>query len=156
MFETPVDTWYLWLGVATASVVAFGLAVSFPTTPAPDATRIAATVDSVVTSPHEATGEHPITADEIRLGSHRISLRSDGRRSHASFTYGPVTPVPDGTPLERVLTGTPPEVVFENRSAFRTATERARNRSRDWRDTDERLLARRVTWGEIDVTLVGA
>lgn len=156
MFDAPVDTWYLWLGVATASLITVGVAVSLPTSPPPDATNIAATVDSVATSPHNATGEHPLDATEIRLGAHRVGLRNDGGTAHAAFAYGPVTPVGNSSALSRVLRGTPPGDVFEDRCAFRTAAATARNRSREWHRADDRLLVRRVTWGEFDVTLVGA
>lgn len=156
MFDAPADTWYLWLGIATASLVAFGVAVSLPTAPPPDATDLAATVDSVATSPHNATAQHPLAADEIRLGPHRVGLRDDGGAAHATFAYGPVTPVGNSSQLSRVLEGVPPAAVFDTRSAFRNATATARNGSHEWHHTDDRLLVRRVTWGEFDVTLVGA
>lgn len=156
MFDAPADTWYLWLGIATASLVAVGLAVSFPTSPPPDATRLAATVDSVATSPHNATAEHPLDADEIRLGPHRIGLRGEGGTAHATLAYGPVTPVGNSSRLARVLEGVPPGTVFDSQCAFRNATATVRNGSREWHHTDDRLLVRRVTWGEFDVTLVGA
>ncbi|WP_335999875.1 DUF7283 family protein [Halorientalis halophila] len=155
MFDAPVDTWYLWLGVATASAVAFGVAISLPSTVPPDAERAAATVDAVATSPHNATGEHALDATAVKLGSRRLAFRNEGGTTHASVAYGPVTPVRTGTDLAAVLRGTPPAVVFENASALATAAESARNRTRTWRETDGRLVVRRLSWEGIDVTLVG-
>ncbi|AQL41987.1 hypothetical protein BV210_04305 [Halorientalis sp. IM1011] len=156
MFDAPADTWYLWVGVATASALAFGVAAALPTTVPPDAQRAAATVDAVATSPHNATGEHTLDATAVELGSRRIGLRNDGGTTHAAFAYGPVTPVRGGTDLAAVLRGEPPGDVFSNATEFRTAAAEARNRTRAWRETDGRLVARRVTWEGIDVTLVGA
>ena len=156
MFDTPVDTWYLWLGVATTSLVAFGVATSLPTTPPPDAERAAATIDSVATSQYDAMGQQPLDATAVRLGPHRLGLRNDGGTTHAAFAYGPVTPVQPGSTLERVLEGAPPERVYTNASRFRAAAAAARNGSREWDRTGGRLLVRHVTWGEVDVTLVGA
>lgn len=156
MFDAPADTWYLWLGIATASLVAVSVAISLPTSPPPDATGLAATIDSVATSPHNATAEHPLDADEIRLGPHRIGLRDDGGAGHATVAYGPVTPAGNSSKLTQILEGVPPGTVFDSQSAFRNATATARNASHEWHHTDDRLLVRRVTWGEFDVTLVGA
>ncbi|MFB6083112.1 MAG: hypothetical protein ABEJ94_02580 [Halorientalis sp.] len=156
MFDAPIDTWYLWLGVATASALAFGVAIALPTTVPPDAQRAAATVDAVATSPHNATGEHRLDATAVEIGSHRIALRNDGGTAHAAFAYGPVTPVRDGTALSTVLRGEPPAAVFPSAAAFRAAAADARNRTRAWRETEGRLVARRVTWEGVDVTLVGA
>ena len=154
MFDAPADTWYLWLGVATASVLALGVAVALPTTPPPDAARAASTVDAVASSPHEATGEHSLDAATIKLGPDRVALRNDGGTTHAAFAYGPVTPVREG-PLSTVLTGTPPAQAFATASEFRTTAERARNRPRRWQRVDGTLLVRRVSWEGVDVTLVG-
>jgi hypothetical protein len=156
MFDAPVDTWYLWLGVATASALALGVAAALPATVPPDAQRAAATVDAVATSPHNATGEHSVDATAVKFGSRRVALRNDGGTAHAAFAYGPVTPVRNGTALAAVLRGEPPGSVFPNATAFREAGAAARNRTRAWRETDGRLVARRVTWEGVDVTLVGA
>jgi hypothetical protein len=155
MFDAPVDTWYLWVGVATASALAFGVAAALPTTVPPDAQRAAATVDAVATSPHNATGEHALAATAVEIGSRRIALRNDGGTTHAAFA-SPVTPVRNGTKLASVLRGTPPATVFASATAFRTAAAKARDRDRTWRETDGRLVARRVTWEGVDVVLVGA
>jgi hypothetical protein len=155
MFDAPVDTWYLWIGVATTSALALGVAVALPSTVPPDATGVANTVDAVASSPHEATGEHSLDAAAIKLGPHRVGLRNDGGTAHGAFAYGPVTPVREDSPLAPVLTGTPPAQAFANASQFRTATATARNRTRQWERIDGKLIVRRVTWEGVDVTLVG-
>lgn len=155
MFDAPADTWYLWLGVAAASVAAFGVAAALPATAPPDAQRSADTVDSVAASPYEATGRHPLDATAVRLWPNRLALRTESGTTHATFEYGPVTPVTAGTPLGSVLRGVPPNRKFDDPSALRAAAAAARDRNRTW-ESAEALLVRRVTWEGVDVTLVGA
>lgn len=154
MFDVPVDAWYLWLGAAMASLALLGSALGLPTTPAPDAAAVADTVDTVAASPYAAVSEHPLTADEIKLTVRTVALGADGATGRARFAYGPVVPVRNG-PLRSVLVGTPPERTFESPTAFGRAVETARGRDPAWRPAPDRLLVRRVTWGGVDVTLVG-
>lgn len=156
MLDTPVDVTYLWVGVAVASLAAVGVAVSLPTTTPPDPQPVAATVDTVATSPHEATGQHPLDATELRLDSQQVGLRNDGAAAHAEFRHGPMTPVSGNASLDAVLHGTPPDRAFDDRQAFRDAVRRAQNRTGEWAKVDGPLVVRQVTWGEFDVTLVGA
>jgi hypothetical protein len=154
MLDAPVDAWYVWVGVAAASVAALGVALSFPTAPPPDAASAAATVDSVAGCEYAATAKHPISAEEIRLGSHRLGLRNDDGASHATFAYGPVVPVRNGTALAAVVRGTAPALAFDSPAAFRRAVGRARDRGRSWQRADDRLLARCLSWEGVDATLV--
>lgn len=156
MFDAPADTWYLYVGVAAASTLALGVALALPATAPPDATRAAATVDNVASSPHAATGHAPLDADRIDLDPTGLALRNDGGTVHATFAYGPVTPVGDESRLRRVLDGVPPSCVFANATAFHEAAASARDRTRGWRRAEDRLVVRRVTWEGVDVTLVGA
>ncbi|MFC4552774.1 MULTISPECIES: DUF7283 family protein [Halorussus] len=143
MFDAPVDAWYVWLGVALASTVAFGLAASLPSAPPPDAASAADAVDSVAASDYAATRKVPLAADAVKLGPERVALRRDGAVSHATFAYGPVTPAAPGTPLWNVLRGTPPDRAFASPAEWRT-----------WERGDE-LTVRRVSWEGVDVALVG-
>lgn len=154
MFDAPVDAWYLWLGVAAASLTALGAAVGLPSAPPPDAAAAAGTVDSVAASPYAAIAEHPLAADELRLGPRSIALRGDGGVARARFAYGPVVPVRDG-PLGVVLDGRPPREAFQSREAFERAVEGARDRDPVWRPAPDSLQVRRISWGEEGVTLVG-
>lgn len=154
MFDVPVDAWYLWIGVGTASLVVLGSALGLPARPPPDAAAAAATVDSVAASPYAAVAEHPLSAREIRLRPDGIGLRTDGGAAHARFAYGPVVPVRAG-PLRAVLVGTPPDRRFESPGEFERAIGTAREREPTWEPAPDRLLVRRVTWGGVDGTLVG-
>ncbi|WP_115862823.1 DUF7283 family protein [Halorussus litoreus] len=158
MFDAPVETWYLWIGLAVASTAALGVAVTLPRTPPPDATGAAHTVDVVAASGHAATGVHPLSVDAVRIGPYRIWLREDGpvgsATGHATFAYGPMTPVQRGTALRDVLRGAPPEAVFGSTGSFRRAAASARDRTPEWRSRDE-LTVRRVSWEGVNVTLVG-
>lgn len=154
MFDVPVDAWYLWLGVAAASLAVLGSALGLPTAPPPDAAAVADTVDSVAASPYAGVGEHPIDADEMRLDARTVALGTDGGVARARFAYGPVVPVREG-PLRAVLVGATPERAFASPAAFERAVVAARERDPAWRPAPDRLLVRRVSWGGVDVTLVG-
>jgi hypothetical protein len=156
MLGSPVESWYLWVGLAAASVALVGVAVELPRTTPPDAAAAAATVDGVAASPYDAVGEHPLRADAVRLSSRRIALRRDGTTARAGFAFGPVVPVPPGEgPLRRVLAGGSPAERFDSRAAFASAAERARGRDPTWRPAPDRLTVRHVSWGDVDATLVG-
>ncbi|SDM10718.1 hypothetical protein SAMN04487949_0874 [Halogranum gelatinilyticum] len=156
MFDVPLDAWYSWIGLALAGVALLGVVSSLPTTPPPDANAVANTVDRLAAGDHVATAEHPLDASAVKLGPHRVSLRNDAGTVHAAYAFGPVTPVADGSALQRVLYGQPPSTVFESERAFHQAVVEARTREPTWETVDRTLVVRRVSWGETDVTLVDA
>lgn len=156
MFDAPVDVWFLWIGLAIVSTAVMGVATQFPTQPLPDATGVVSAVDSIAASPYPATGTHPIAAGKVKLGPSRIALKNDRGTAHSTFAYGPITPVHHGTPLWEILRGAAPSHLFESPERFGRAAAAARNRTPTWRSAGGELTARRVTWGEINVTLVSA
>ena len=159
MFDFATEAWYGWLGLSMAGVALFGAAAGLPTAPPPDAGAAAATVDRVAAAEYAATAEHPLDASEIRLGTRRIGLRSEGGSAHATLSFGPVTPVPPGeSALRDVLYGTPPERTFESPDSFRQSVVDARADAGDasWRPVDRTLIVRRVSWEGVDVVLVDA
>ena len=159
MFDFATEAWYGWLGLSMAGVALFGAAAGLPTAPPPDAGAAAATVDRVAAAEYAATAEHPLDASEIRLGTRRVGLRSEGGTAHATLSFGPVTPVPPGeSALRDVLYGTPPERALESPDAFRQSVVDARADAGDasWRAVDRTLIVRRVSWEGVDVVLVDA
>lgn len=156
MFDAPVDTWYLTLGVALAGVAFAGVATDLPGHAPPDAAGAAATIDAVAAGDRPGTAEHPVDAPEIKLGPHRIALRDDGGTASETFAYGPVTPVADGSALEAVLRGADPSHVFGTPAAFRRVAAGARARDPEWRRTEGRIVVRTVSWEGTRVTLVDA
>jgi hypothetical protein len=156
VFDTPVDSWYAWLGVAAASTALVGAAVGLPTAPPPDAAGVADTVDRAAASERGARAEHPLDAAEVRVTPERVGLRSDGGTVHARFVYGPVTPVGTDGRLRRVLAGARPESVFGSAREFRRVAARARRADGRWRPVDGPLVVRHVVWEGESVTLVGA
>lgn len=153
MFDAPMDTLPVWVGVAAVSLAVFGIATSLPTS-APGATAVADTVDAVAASPHDATATQPVAADRVRLSPYRVTVVAAGDASHDTFAYAPVTPVGPDTPLASVLAGTPPDQVFDTPRAFVRATRTARTEAPVTLSTDT-VQARRVAWGGANVTLVG-
>ena len=154
MFDLPIDTVYVWLGVAAVSAAALAVVLALPTTAPPDAAAAADAVDRVVVEPPGSQATRQIDAEAIRLGPRQISLRNEAGSASASVAYGPITPTLTDDRLELVLHGRPPSVVFESPVAFAEAVETAQTRT-DWRPAPERIEIRRVDWGGIDVTLVG-
>jgi|APHM01.1.fsa_nt_gi hypothetical protein len=153
MFETPVDAVYVWVGLALTSVAALGVAVQLPTERPPDAAGVADTVDTVATSEYPATGAYRSRAETVRLGTRRVWLRNDGGRTAATFVSG-VVPTRSER-LQQVLHGANPRRVYDSRREFTTAVHDARQADAKWRETDGRVVVRRLTWGDLDVTLVG-
>lgn len=155
MFDAPIDAWYVWLGVAAASLVVAGVALSAHTTPAPATGSVADTVDATAAEPYGATGVHPIRADAVWLSTHQITLERDDATASAAFEAGPVTPVTPETDLWKVLTGAPPEQVFDSPDAFHDAIEQAQAREPAWRTPTNRLVVRSLVWDDVETTLVG-
>ncbi len=154
MFETSIDAWYAWLGVAAVSVAAFGTVAALPSETPPAAAPVADATDRVAASPHEAQTTVPIEAAEYRLTSGQIGLRNDGGRSRATFAYGPIVPATDGS-IRAVLQGASPASQFASPAAFERAIERAHQESTGWRPAPELIRVRRVSWEGVDATLVG-
>jgi hypothetical protein len=153
---TPADTWYIWLGLATVSLALFGTATGLPTAAPPDPTPAVRTVDAAASSPYPSTAEHPLDAVAVRIDPAGIALRTDGGTVREPLAYGPVTPVPpDARDLRAVLTGARPARVFDTPAALTRHAAGARQRAPEWRPAPEQLLVRHVTWGGVDVTLVG-
>ncbi|AUX09102.1 hypothetical protein AArcSl_1473 [Halalkaliarchaeum desulfuricum] len=170
MFELPIDAWYVWIGVAAASVVVFGLASTFPTAPPPDAGGVAETVDEVAAGSAPASATHAVEADRIAVHPNGLRLGGDGGETTAAFAFGPVTPATED-PLKSVLEGAPASDVFERPEAFQQAAIEAGAGSDaavgsgsgadadadelDWHATDGTVRVRQVHWGSVRVTLVG-
>lgn len=154
MFDAPLDAWYVWIGLSVVGAATLGVVSGLPASPPPDADAAAETVDGIAASQHARSDTHRLSnADAIRVGVDSLSLRGPGGTAHAPFGYGPVTPVM-GEKLDDVVSGTPPERVYESPDAFERALRNARENSPEWRQTD-RLVVRRVSWGDVDATLVG-
>jgi hypothetical protein len=156
--EAPLDSWYAWLGLAATSVALVGAAGSLPARPPPDAAGLADSLDRVAVADAPASAEHPLSAERVRIGPDRVALRNGAGTARARLAFGPVTPVGPDAALTDVLHGTPPERAFPDRAAFAAAARRARERGRNatWRPAPDSVTVRRVSWGEVDVTLVGA
>lgn len=155
MPDVLADVPVVWLGLTLTTAVFAGVAFQFPTsTPAP-VDEVVTTIESVAGSPYPSTATHPVEA-AVRVGPHRLALRTDAGVVHATIEYGPVTPVPRGSVLEPVLDGAPPQTVFSTETAFRDAVTTAQQRGSSWRTAVDRLVVRRVSWGEYNATLVTA
>ena len=153
MFETHVDTLYLWVGLGTVSVVVLGVVVGLPTTAPPDATEAAATIDEVTTSPSGSIAHRRLIAEEWALDGRAIRLRNDGGTATARLVRAAVPAQTDR--LQAVVNGERPKAVYDSAGAFRRDTRQARAADNRWRPAPDRLTVRHVAWGGLDVTIVG-
>lgn len=154
MFDTPIDAWYVWLGLSAASLVVLGVVTALPTAPVPNANGAAETVDRVAAGDYDTSASRDLAAQAVRVGPQRLGLRNGAGAAHATFAYR-VVPVRPDTALARVLRGAPPADVFGSVAAFERAVTSARERESRWRPAGEFLLVRHVVWNGRDVTLVG-
>jgi len=164
--EAPVDAWYVWLGVAAVSVGLAGLALGLPSTPAPDATAAANTIEETAASPHETTGQYDHDATEARIGEHRLWLRTDGTESTARIAFGQMVPVCEDEQLRAILDGEEPLAVYDHNAdsdawaAFHADVEDARDRAEDqkWQPAEGTVRVRAIDYpapgGEERATLV--
>ncbi|EMA19295.1 DUF7283 family protein [Haloarcula argentinensis] len=153
MFETHVDTLYLWVGLGIVSVAVLGVVVGLPTTAPPDATAAAATIDEVTTSPPGSVAHRRLVATEWAFDGREIRLRNDGGTATARLIR---TAVPARTEqLQSVVDGTRPKAVYESPAAFHRDARQARTTDDGWRPAPDRVTVRHVAWGGTDVTIVG-
>ncbi|MEF8827887.1 MAG: hypothetical protein V5A49_02565 [Haloarcula sp.] len=153
MFETHVDTLYLWVGLGTVSVAVLGVVLGLPTTAPPDATETAATIDEVTTSPVGSVAHRRLVAEEWSLDGRELRLRNDGGTATARLVR---TAVPARTDrLRTVLLGERPRTMYDSPEAFSRDVRKARNTDGAWRPAPDRLTVRHVAWGGADVTIVG-
>jgi uncharacterized cupredoxin-like copper-binding protein len=142
-FETPVDAWYVWVGVATVSVVFAGLAVQLPIQPPPDATEAVNTIDRVASSTHHADATYDHDAERVKIDTTRVSLRNDGGTTHASIAFGSMTPLAaiddeqKQEALDRILSGQQPSEVLEDYSFDERALVAAALDARARRTTEQ-------------------
>lgn len=155
MVGLPADVPAMWIGTVLVATALVGLALQLPSAPPARAGTLAETIDTVSAAPHPTSARHPVDAGAVRIHPHRIALRTPDGVSHATLGFGPVTPVPAGSALDKVLRGTPAHELFESPRAFGQSARRARRAEPGWRDPGRSLLVRRVSWGGVDVTLVG-
>ncbi len=148
MFDAPLDTTYVWLGLTTVGIGLLALAAAVPTTPPPDANRVAGTIDRVAVADSPATATAAVAADAVRFTTDAVVVRNERATSRARLAFGPVVPVADDQ-LERVARGAPPPGVFADQSSFRQAV---RSADADWQQGSTVHVAH-VSWGT-DVTLV--
>jgi hypothetical protein len=156
MLDAPADVPPVLVALSLVSTTLFGVALAVRPSPAPRAQPLATTVDAVAAADHPGVETRELGAHALKIGEHELAVRRPGGTTHASFSYGPVVPVRPDTSLWRVLHGTPPGEVFDTPFGFATAAASARQRDPTWRTSVTRLTVRRVSWGGVDVTLVGA
>lgn len=157
MFDAPVDGLYTWIGVSVVAAGALAVAAAAPSAPPPDAAAVSETVDGLAASSYAGSATVPLAhTTELRLTSWGISLRGAGGSVSATFQHGPVAVVTGADDaLAAVLDGADPRRAFDRPGALKSAADATIDRRSSWRPAPDRLHVRRVTWGGVDVTLVG-
>ena len=155
MIDVPAETPWLWVGLTLASAVMVGAVLGLPT-PAPDADRVARTIDDVATAGPGAAASVELRATSVLIGSDHVGLDGPGGRDRAALEYGPVTPVPPDSTLQSVLDGRAPGAVFRSPAGFERTLLTARRTGQGWQAAGEQLRVRHVAYGEVNSVLVGA
>lgn len=156
MLDVPADVPPVLVALSLVSTALLGVSLAASPAPAPRAAPLADTVDAVAAADTPGVETQSVDAPELRITRHELAVRGSAGTTHSSLAYGPVVPVHSDTSLWRVLRGTPPDDVYDSRLSFANAAVRASARDPVWRHDADRLTVRRVTWGGVDVTLVGA
>jgi len=156
MLDAPADVPPILVALSFVSTALLGVSLAATPASAPRAAPLADTVDAVAAADTPGAETRPVDAGALRISRHELAVRGPGGTSYASFAYGPVVPVRVDTPLWRVLRGAPPDDVYDSQLSFANAAVAAAARDPVWRHDVGRLTVRRVTWGGVDVTLVGA
>lgn len=154
MLGLPADGIYLFLGVALVSITLTGTALQLESTTPTGAEPTADTIDAVAADAAPAVGVHPVTATSVTVAPTAVTVTADQVTQTAPLTHGPVVPVAPDTQLGAVLAGRPPQQVYATQSDFAAAVA-PENRSPQTYTQPGRIRIRTITWGDIDVTLVG-
>ena len=157
-WEAPADGWYVWFGMAVASVAVFGVVLSLPTGAVPDANAAADAVDKVTATSHDATATYDHDAEWVRIGPKQLSLRNDAGTTHASIVFDNMTHARGDEELEAVLEGDDVEKHYDDCDEFAAAVEERREEMSDdgvqWVEAKGQFRVRTITCDEHDVTLV--
>ena len=155
MFDPPLDAPPVLVALTIVAASTLGIATALAPTPPSDASTLAAAVDRVAASQTPTTAHHPTRADAVKVEPARIRTRDDAGEHAAVFATGRVTPVRPDSRLASVLAGDPPGAVFRTPVDLEIAARYAQASPPGWQDDPARIRVRHVTWGEVDVTLVG-
>lgn len=158
--ESPIDAWYVWIGVALISVGFAGVAVSLPSEAPPDAGTAANAVEDVATSSFNSSVTYDHQAQEVWIDTRTIALRNDGGTARATISFGTMTPVrAHPTSPEKginITLDTPVEEEFDDPEAMREwANETEENATTTgWRPAQDELRVQKVEWGDESVIFV--
>lgn len=169
--ETPVDAWYVWVGVALVSAALVSVTVGLPAQPPPDATKAVNTVDRVASSSYGAEARYVHDATEVRIGVRQVSMRNGGGTRHGSVAFGSVTPVhavsdpASQRALDRIARGEDVDAVRRDvgglgegqlEAAATAARHHVDRAGATWHPTDNTLAVRKLTLDGETVLLVTA
>lgn len=153
-WESPVDAWYVWIGVSVIGLAMAGFVLALPTGPPPDADGSANAIDRVSGSQYEASATYEHDADEVKIDGATIAMRNDRGTDRATLRYGTVVPVWENARLSAVARGAEFDAVYDDWTAgsradvealLADADEAYRSDTDEWRRADGELGARTIT-----------
>lgn len=163
-FDTPVDAWYVWIGVVLVSGVALGITLELPTEQQPDAAKLVETVEYVGATGDGTAATVELTADEFRTDGTTVELRRGDEISRKTLRSGIVIPVAGAKTetgedlLERLLTDPAAKANYPQ-PVIEEQITRVMNRPRalhdEWYPIDDKIRLRAVTVSEKTVVLLG-
>lgn len=163
-FDTPVDAWYVWIGVILVSGVALGITFELPAEQQPDAAKLVETVEYVGAAGDGTAATVELTADELRTDGTTVELRRGDEISRKTLRAGIVIPVTGAKTetgeelLEDLLTDLagkanyPKPVIEEQITRVMNSPGALHD---EWYPVDDKVRLRAVTVGEKTVVLLG-
>lgn len=152
-WESPVDAWYVWIGISMISLAMAGVVLALPTGPPPDAASSANTIDRISGSQYEASGVYDHDAAEVKIDGATIALRNDHGTDRATLRYGSVVPVWETDRLLNLTRGTDFETAYGDfdddgdgvETLLADANDAYRNNTGEWRPADGEFAVRTIT-----------
>jgi len=93
-FDTPLDAWYVWIGVVLVSAAALGIVFELPTEQPPDAAELIETAEYVGAAGDGTAATVEVAADKLRTDGTTVELKKDdelSRKTTATVVVVPVT-----------------------------------------------------------------
>jgi len=163
-FDTPLDAWYVWVGLVLISGVMLGIVFELPTEQPPDAGELVDTAEFVAAAGDGATATVEPTAEAIRTDGTTVELKGDGDVSRETMSTGIIVPIKAAetdrkhSGLKQLLeepTAVPKDKQSVLKSHINTLAESPNTLSEEWLSVDDRVTLRGVTVNESSVILLG-
>lgn len=163
---TPLDSWYVWLGLALTSTLVAGVALSIPTQPPPDADRAAIAIEDIGTAEYTATATVETDAKALKISPNTIAMRNEAGIDRATIAVGTLIPLSAvendsrRNQLSLILRGASPAAVLGSNASEklrrwnREIQQRLETDGAHWQTSDGPIRARQISPGSGKIILL--